>query len=978
MKTNIKDLVETSLKTFLKKKKIGFTTGLLVAFLITGEIGFATNGQTEELESKSNNIQQELFDKIFYQRLEVEELLKANEEKLKELTIGYMDLIKEGDWYSKSRSPSYFYSIIGDYKSVDRVNKKWVGSTRSNTVMDMQREAFNRALGGGSIAKSAKYLPFDAGRYTNDRYGGNLSSGWVNSQPDYNTNTVIYDYEDSLIILPIVKAPEVLEPTAPAVTFVAPTAPTVVPVTSPQIANILVGTISLTTPNINPLTVNIPASFTQPAAVNVTVNEPNINVTINDINVAGPGALVIPTLTSPSISITLSPNVPPSVQDPNPVVSTPVAPPEPNFTAFTRGRGDWLGGFKFIQGRNNWDRTIMAWEQGSPEPVLRAINSQPMFNINGTPTIYGLGKSSTSKIVATTFGSTVTNSYTDIASNVTVGGGAPNNQYGAHPLTETSPGVIPGMTAGAYYSAIDNQALPTVLPAGISGSSNPNSTRYQQSWIFEGTPTVQDMAIKVGGDSPSASTAIFAQISRIVMNNVAIELAGRTVIGQLSTRDAYTVNFNNVDINITGNSNSILTSYLTPNQHVYYQSTDGRTSTIWGRSFLDNVASTSYVNLGGTNLVASTSENTIFYFAPASQHRWTGTSQMVPLPNTSTPLVYDLNSEKYYIYSPLMGNMRIENNGGSIAYTGSGNVGIWVAAYIPDRSKWMAAGTFVSPSLNLGDVSLQGDQNVGYYFAGNNSRADANGIFQGNVYVNAKLGTMLDNSSGTIQIGTGNKGGNDAGKSEDNVAIYVASGQRTGLNNNLSGFLQYFPATLGFLVNTTLHPNLVGLANGSEIGFPYLTADPIKDMNISNFAIEFGKYSKRGIGLISKNGSAVNVDVTGTEINDNAGTAADRAVESIMFYAEGIWHNPRRALTGGVYNQEAYGRGESTTGQKNISDFNSTINVVDNITMSSLNAIALFAKNGGKITGQNITMNGYSSKGVFAYGVGNHSNLVDS
>ena len=71
-----------------------------------------------------------------------------------------------------------------------------------------------------------------------------------------------------------------------------------------------------------------------------------------------------------------------------------------------------MGGFSFVQGRMNWDRNIYAWEQGTPRPALRGVNSQPMFNVGGI--ISGAGKTSASKIIAYTdsFGN-VTNSYTD-------------------------------------------------------------------------------------------------------------------------------------------------------------------------------------------------------------------------------------------------------------------------------------------------------------------------------------------------------------------------------------------------------------------------------------------------------------------------------------------------------------------------------------------------------------------------------------
>ncbi|WP_339007971.1 autotransporter-associated N-terminal domain-containing protein [Fusobacterium varium] len=970
-----KNEIEKSLKRFLKRK-VSYSVSLLVAFMITGGIAAGAGITAEEI----HETKEELLTKIQREREEIKQKLLENDSKLKALNLDSRILLKEADFYSKPVEPAYGFTMIGGFKKADSVGKDWKGSVRGDTPMDKMRKRFNE-VHGNSTENGEKGTLLEAAQYThNNRAGGYASSGWINMNGNYHLNTNVYDAEAKLFILPVVKAPVVIEPTIPNVSFTVPTAPTVIPVTSPAIASITVGAVNVTAPTVVTPTVTLPTTPAAPGDITVTVNEPNINVNIGAINVAGPGALNIPTLSTPSLSISVPLNLPPRVEDPNPVVTVPTAPPVPTFTAFTRGRGDWMGGFTFIQGRMDWNRSIYAWEQGSPRPSLRGVNSQPMFNVGGI--ISGKGKASTSKITAyTASNGVVTNSYTDIKASVTVSGGNPNNQYGAipYPTFETSIGAIPGMTANTYYSAVDTGALPTNLPSGITNNgttSNPNSIRYQQSWIFQGAPTVQDMAIKIGG-SPTYSTAVFAQTGGIVMNRVALELAGRTIIGQLSTANVYNVKFTDVDINITGNENSILTTQVFPNTHVYWASTNASLSTVWGRSLTDNIASTTAVDFGGTKLASSTSKNTIFYIAASSMHRWNGYSNMVPLPGQSTP-AYDENSESYFIYAPVFGNMKVQNTGGNVTYTGSGNVGVWVAGYVPDRTKWVV-GSSLAPSLDLGTIYLQGDKNVGYYLAGSDARPDANGVFQGNVAVDTKIGTDLDGSSGNSQVGTGNIAGNDNSKSEDNVAIYIASGQRSEMNNLINGYKQYFPATLGFQVNTVSTPSLVGIANGSEIGYPYLNADPIKNLTVSNFKIELGKYSKRGIGMIAKNGSVVDVNI-GTTISDNAGTGIDRATESILFYAEGVWQNPRKALTGGIYDKEAYGRGESITGKKYISNFNSTINVNNNIVMNSYNSIALFAKSGAKITGKDITMNGYGSKGVFAHGVYNYAagTIVDS
>ncbi len=148
---------------------------------------------------------------------------------------------------------------------------------------------------------------------------------------NYHLNTHVYDAEAKLFILPVVKAPVVIEPTVPNVTFTVPAAPTVIPVTSPSIASINVGAVNITAPTVVTPTVTLPTAPVAPGDITVTVNEPNINVSIGAINVAGPGALNIPTLSTPTLNITVPVNLPPRVEDPNPVVTTPDSPAAPNF-----------------------------------------------------------------------------------------------------------------------------------------------------------------------------------------------------------------------------------------------------------------------------------------------------------------------------------------------------------------------------------------------------------------------------------------------------------------------------------------------------------------------------------------------------------------------------------------------------------------------------------------------------------------------
>ena len=950
--------IEKSLKRYLKKK-ISYTFSLLVAFLITGGISNAESLTQEELLSRVSS-----------QREKLERLLKDNQREINILQKDNLALLKEADYYTK---PAYGSLFTLNYfnRQTKSVEKEWKPSVGEATEYDALREDFNSKATSTEITKGRNTLA-EAIQYTNK--SNNRSSGWLNSNTNYSNNMNAYDVEAKLFILPVVKAPEITTPTAPTVSFTVPTAPTELNISAPSLINVNIGAINVNTPNINVPTVNAPATITAPTMQEVTVNEPNISVAIGAINVAAPTVATVPGLTAPTVTVNMTTAIPSGIEVPNPTVTAPSAPEAPNFTAFSRGRGNWLGGFSFKAGRMDWNPLLKAWEIGNATPRSIDINSQPIFNV-GSAILSGAGKTSGSVINAyTAADGTVFNNYTNIKSSVTVAGGYPTDQYGSYPLTETSPVPIQGMNAGSYYSASD----------GRTG-------RYQQSWIFQGEPTITDMKIKIGGgnyNDPNgengASTALFAQISNIRLERVDLELAGKTILGQLNQDGPVNVSFTDTDINITGNYNTIITTQLIASGiHGYWGANDLRGMTNWGTATADTNPSSTAVDFGGMNLGIATKKNAIYFVQRPDSQRWFGSNDMVPLPGNSTP-VYSINSEKYKVYPPVYGNVSVRNTSGNVKYIGSGNVGIWLAGYVPDRTKWVSG---LAPYLNLGKIYMQGDNNVAYYFAQNAAAPNGNGIFQGDLNVDAEIGTDLDGQGGSNQVALGNMNGGSDTKSENNVALYLASGQRKELNNDLGGtgnniYKQYFPATLDFKVDTVAHPGLVGIANNSQIGYPFLSADPINDLKITNFDVKFGKYSKKGIGIVAKNGSVVEIDKGIGNVIDDGATGTDRAVESVMFFAEGVWYNPRLALTSAIYDKEAYGRGESENGRKFISDFNTTIKIKNNVEMGSIKSTAFFAKRGAIIdsTNNTVKMTGYGSTAVLAHSTSDYTvgTIVDS
>ena len=252
--------------------------------------------------------------------------------------------------------------MIGGFKKADSVSKDWKGSVRGDTSMDKLRKRFNE-VHGTSAETGEKGTLLGAAQYThNNKASGYASSGWINMSGNYHSNTNVYDAEAKLFILPVVKAPVVIEPTVPNVAFTVPTAPTVIPVTSPAIASITVGAVNVTAPTVVTPTVTLPTTPTAPGDIIVTVNEPNINVNIGTINVAGPGVLNIPNLVTPNIVISLNPVAPPSIIPPSPTspsVSTPTAPAAPNFVSYVAPGGSWLGGFTAYQGVNYFNPAIL-------------------------------------------------------------------------------------------------------------------------------------------------------------------------------------------------------------------------------------------------------------------------------------------------------------------------------------------------------------------------------------------------------------------------------------------------------------------------------------------------------------------------------------------------------------------------------------------------------------------------------------------
>ena len=659
-------------------------------------------------------------------------------------------------------------------------------------------------------------------------------------------------------------------------------------------------------------------------------------------------------------------------------VKTPESSETPNFNVFTRVRGQESGGSQWNSMFNNFNRSIQRWAYGETiDGTNISINDAPMIAAHGQD-IYGKGVDKSYITATTDDNGVITNEYKDIATNQVIPEYYPTNSWFSPATLLTSRTSFPKVEANTFYSAKDEgQGEDDLTP-----ENNKYKNKKQQTWIFQSAPNiVKDLTINMGGINSPLGTVGY-HTNKINLENVNLNLKGKTVLGVLYPNDNYSVNFKNTNVNVAGNYNTLFNMYInTIENHIYWNSTDARNENLhWGIYRGDLASDEIGINLGSTNINLNTKNNNIFRISPTQNwHRWNGHNNIAKVPSglPSGGTTYPTNPGKYSIAYPVVGNIKF-NNSGDINFIGADNVGVWSNGFVYDRRN-IIAGATKEQELNLGKINMSGDKNNALYFA-NGNEPQADGIFNGKVNVDAEIGTTLDGTvAGTSQIEAGNI--NEPTKVEKNVALFVASGQNEKRNMLRDGYRQFYPATLSFTIDNLDHPNgrIYGLTAGDDIGAWQLgdqnnLKDPIKNLKLENFNVKFGKYAKDNIAVVAKNGSYVELNPMGG-LNDNAEIGAE---ENTFVFAEGVWKDNRLALTSDNYDKEAYGRGESRTGQKFLSDFNTKVDVQKDLTMNSVKSTGLIAKDGANIIAKNINMNGYGSKGTFAIATKDYSNIVDS
>ena len=290
-------------------------------------------------------------------------------------------------------------------------------------------------------------------------------------------------------------------------------------------------------------------------------------------------------------------------------------------------------------------------------------------------------------------------------------------------------------------------------------------------------------------------------------------------------------------------------------------------------------------------------ENTIFYIYPSNYELITGAANSLARVNRGGiegELNVDITSQRNTIYSVMgaSGSFAIESKGlyqlegaSNIIYSGLGysanfqnliNKPVTTGSY--NSTIQDGRGEGFTPSIKLGTGELAagekrvvpksyGDDNVimffnsktnldnvnsGYAPYGNNPNwyQSGVGIYQGEIRVKADIGEKLNIAGTDTQTKKGNTIENNDGTVkktgdnkyvEGNVGIFAVSGQRKGISPSKD---------LGASSNVT---------NGANFDL-----DPIHSLQVNDIDINFGKYSKNGVMMVSQNGTVLDVVMEST------------------------------------------------------------------------------------------------------------------
>lgn len=1038
----MKEELLKSLKRFLKRK-ISVTEKLLVAFLITGSIGLASQiPEIKKLEGSRNSI----LAQIRKEKIKIQRELSRIDKQLDAINSEQYELLKEADWYSTVPYEKLAVGLLGYEYDGDNRDKHYHYSSKT-IAHDDERNAYNETHG--------------------IKYSGGGTSGWITRGGDWVKNMTTYDRKKEVVLLPIVDPPVVAPPLKPVVST-----PTKINIATPkiQITKVTAPTIAPVVPPTAPTAPSAPSvPAVSVAPINVAVNvappsvtSPSFNIEPVEVPPMTPPAFTPPTPTLPTI-------VPPRVVKPNPSVPAPPSVKVPTWAPYGPPGSHWLGRGSYHGNFLNTDRWWEIKHNFFDDTPIRQYGSGPEHDLAQvhkdwlSPVFQGLSARGGDFYV--------------------LNKGVVAKDSNGNPIKDASGNIITGGATGKVkYENADMRNPDGTQYTGytdvITNSNYINASNYTPLWDGKYTP----FGTIIGSSSGTAPLA-----GNVTMNTWQASTLGNVDVNQYHTvlfqGGSHTLNIDNITAHIGGGVSLMALMYsedvskLT-NSHIYLhgQTTLARDISIGG-SVPDYTGNPGYgatphvpitigVDLTGTDIYIDGDDNTLFSIASSSGMHSHGLvnpdkGQNIKLGNTiemntkhnvvgiisnwvsdehghyEDPTGNNVASLKWFPLQhknhPYLGELKFDTGSGINMY-GSDNAGIILEAPLLGVYRHTDGDAHNSLSAKM---SFSGDRNIGVWFRRNENFITHNGFYRGDMNFDFTFGDKLDPTGSGNQTAGNYTGGDDTtytyktDKTEKAIGFFADSGQRTELNKKYIypsaeyKELSYWDGTKivtptdikvpgGWMggMNTNGLRNIYSDgpitpgapttdSNGNKI-LDYVEMDNIK-LNSStsggNFKVTFGKYSRDNIAIVAKNGSVV--EWSGNDISDHSPTSGQRAEGSTLAYAEGVWFNPNQrgvvdttnAVTGATTAVKTEDlAGNIVTGSTGISytpagvvsdavnsnvntafggkyyyqDFRSTVNIKNDATVNSVKSIPFYAKDGGLITAQSITLNGYGSTGAVA------------
>ena len=270
-----KDDIEKSLKRFLKRK-VSYSTSILIAFIITGGISLGAGITTEEINENKKN----LLTKIQIEKEEIKKKIIENEKLINSYNSEFIELLRKGNFYSKGLFPStqIFFPITYEHngKGKNRTEKEFKETIEAAEKFYSKNTTLNKLeFGNGFIVNTEVFKEtIDVGANIKPiepklpSINPNISINILS--PTVNLGILPETISPTITKIPEVKVPKVEIPSAPTALSISIslTQNNQIAITAPTIE---IPTLITPTVNIKPVIVDVALNVKTPNSI-ITTN----------------------------------------------------------------------------------------------------------------------------------------------------------------------------------------------------------------------------------------------------------------------------------------------------------------------------------------------------------------------------------------------------------------------------------------------------------------------------------------------------------------------------------------------------------------------------------------------------------------------------------------------------------------------------------------------------------------------------------